>query len=57
MYFFTVPLPITFPSTNEKVADDDIPSWVKCAAKLLNSGCDGADWVSLANKLGKMTAF
>ncbi|XP_072025629.1 LOW QUALITY PROTEIN: uncharacterized protein [Amphiura filiformis] len=57
----TVPLPITFTAANEKVAEEDIPPWVKCAAKLLNCGCDGADWVSLANKLGykkkKMQVF
>ncbi len=48
-----MPLPISF-AANEKVPEDDIPPWVKCAAKLLNAGCDGADWVSLANKLGKV---
>lgn len=31
----------------------EMPSWVKSAAKLFNSGSEGQDWTALAKKLGQ----
>ncbi|XP_038056276.1 uncharacterized protein LOC119728209 [Patiria miniata] len=47
-----VPLTLTTPSRKDKITEDNIPPWVKAASKLLNSGCDGSDWLALATKLG-----
>ena len=30
----------------------DLPAWVKNAAKMLNGGTEGRDWIALAKKLG-----
>lgn len=30
----------------------ELPGWVKAAAKLLNGGSDGLDWINLAQKFG-----
>ena len=35
----------------------ELPSWSKRAAKLLNGGPDGQDWVALANKLGEYLCY
>jgi len=32
--------------------DIELPSWAKSAAKMLNGGSEGQDWVALAEKLG-----
>ncbi|XP_033637020.1 uncharacterized protein LOC117297937 [Asterias rubens] len=47
-----VPLTLNNPSRKDKITEENIPGWVKAAAKLLNSGCEGADWLALATKLG-----
>ena len=52
-FFFPVPFTVTTPSRQDKITEENIPSWVKAASKLLNSGCEGADWLALATKLGR----
>ncbi|XP_022105446.1 uncharacterized protein LOC110987214 isoform X2 [Acanthaster planci] len=47
-----VPFTLNTPSRKDKITEDNIPPWVKAASKLLNSGCEGADWLALATKLG-----
>ena len=32
--------------------DLELPSWAKSAAKMLNGGSEGQDWIALAQKLG-----
>jgi len=43
-------------SVNGKLQDSEnvnnFPSWVKNAAKMLNGGSEGQDWLALAFKLG-----
>nr|XP_054764610.1 uncharacterized protein LOC129271251 [Lytechinus pictus] len=45
------PLPVKV-STTDTIKEEDVPSWVRVAAKLLNSGAENADWLSLAYRLG-----
>ncbi|XP_030851495.1 uncharacterized protein LOC755988 isoform X1 [Strongylocentrotus purpuratus] len=49
------PLPVKV-STIETIKEEDVPSWVRVAAKLLNSGTENADWLSLAYRLGYKNA-
>ncbi|XP_072172990.1 uncharacterized protein [Diadema setosum] len=46
-----VPLPVKV-NADSSVKEENIPSWVRVAAKLLNSGSENADWLSLAYRLG-----
>ena len=42
-------------SLNSSRANEDdlqLPLWVRSAAKLLNGGSDGQDWLALAKRLG-----
>ena len=35
----------------------NVPSWVKNAAKMLNGGSEGQDWLALAVKLGNILFY
>ena len=39
--------------TRAKESDLQLPLWMRSAAKLLNGGADGQDWLALAKRLGK----
>jgi hypothetical protein len=44
------------PTTRANESDLQLPLWVRSAAKLLNGGSEGQDWVALAKRLGKWNA-
>ena len=51
------PVPIDRNSRNQsngnaKAVAVELPVWAKNAAKLLNGGSDGLDWIALAKKFG-----
>lgn len=46
LYNAIIPLP-------SSVEDLELPGWVKSAAKMLNGGVEGQDWLALAKKLGE----
>ncbi|XP_071952913.1 uncharacterized protein [Antedon mediterranea] len=45
-------VPARAPISNEKDKEEQLPDWIKAAAKLLNAGPSGRDWKALAIMLG-----
>ncbi|NP_001161599.1 neuralized PATS1 [Saccoglossus kowalevskii] len=46
------PRPLSRQQSNLRLLEEELPDWMKKAAKLLNAGSEGSDWLALAEKLG-----